>query len=731
MPPEMNPQTHDKQPDFLTFQCPLTIEAAGDAEKKNPGSPVFHMVAYTGGVMRITGFPHPVVVDLEGLAIDRQDIPVRLDHNPRQGVGHTQRVAIENGTVVAEGLISRGTSWARDVSKSAANGFPWQASIGASVIDAEFIPNGQQVTVNGRTFNGPLHVVRRALLKEISFVDSGADTNSSARIAANNPRPRNSRPGQPRKEPHPMEGTNVITTTTSDNNTDNAAQDTDVQAAAADSATHDDAGVDTHAPKPNTPKAQSAPTNKTTATPATSGTPSTPGTPGTLNASAGDHADPVTQMRQRLAAETRRVEAIQKLCASGGGKFASVEAQAIEEGWDVTKTELHILRASRPQVPASASSQRNLRGTPQVFEAVALMASGMPMSRIEASFDEPVLEAADKLRGVGIQACCELAYGQQLPRFRRDATGWLQAAFSTTSLPGILSNVANKMLLEGYSYIEDAWRRIAKIASVNDFKEHSRYRMTGAFKFEQVSADGELKHGKLDEQKFGQKADTHGIMFALTRQMIINDDMGAFTDIPRQIGMGAAEAIADAVWALWLKNPVQSDGKTFFHADHKNYAEGADTALNVDGLTAAEVLFGEQTKPNGRPLGIPANLLLVPTALKVPAEQLMKSLLLNETTTANKPKPSANPHVGKFEVVSSVYLSNASFMGASSKAWYLLADPNRLPAIEIAFLNGVDRPTVEKTDADFNTLGVQFRGYIDFGVREQDHRGAIKFKGEA
>jgi len=47
--------------------------------------PRFSMVAYTGGTMRISGFPHPVVVDLEGLAIDRQDIPVRLDHNPRQG----------------------------------------------------------------------------------------------------------------------------------------------------------------------------------------------------------------------------------------------------------------------------------------------------------------------------------------------------------------------------------------------------------------------------------------------------------------------------------------------------------------------------------------------------------------------------------------------------------------------------------------------------------------------
>lgn len=98
-------------PDNLVLTCPLTIQAADGGDKQMPS---FHMIAYTGGPMRIEGFPHPVVVDLEGLSIDRQDIPVRLDHNPRQGVGHTQRVAIENGQVIAEGLISRNTSWARD-----------------------------------------------------------------------------------------------------------------------------------------------------------------------------------------------------------------------------------------------------------------------------------------------------------------------------------------------------------------------------------------------------------------------------------------------------------------------------------------------------------------------------------------------------------------------------------------------------------------------------------------
>jgi hypothetical protein len=250
--------------------------------------------------------------------------------------------------------------------------------------------------------------------------------------------------------------------------------------------------------------------------------------------------------------------------------------------------------------------------------------------------------------------------------------------------------------------------------------------MNGSFKFEKVGQDGELKHGQVSEQQFSQQIGTHGVMFALTRQMIIDDDLGAFTDLPRAIGIGAADAISDAVWSCLLENAKQKDGKAFFCTDHKNLVTGAGTDLNVAGLTNAELEFSKQERSKDRPLGIPAKILLVPSSLKVVAEMLMKSLTLNEATNVNEPKPVMNPHAGKYEVVSTPYLSSAAFTGNSATVWYLFADPLRLPAIEVAFLGGQDRPTVERADADFNILGVQFRGFIDFGVKEQDWRGALK-----
>ena len=154
-----------------------------------------------------------------------------------------------------------------------------------------------------------------------------------------------------------------------------------------------------------------------------------------------------------------------------------------------------------------------------------------------------------------------------------------------------------------------------------------------------------------------------------------------------------------------------------------------DTALNIDGLTKSEVAFMDLTDTDGKPIGIMPALMLVPTALSAIGSQLFKSLELRDTT-ANAKFPIANPHQGKFRVEVSRYLANASYTGNSAKAWYLFAEPTDLPVIEVAFLNGQEAPTIETADADFNVLGVQMRGYHDFGVALQDPRGAIKSKGE-
>ncbi len=624
----------------LTGTAEITAIAAGaDAEKALPR---FKMLAYTGGAMRVAGWRHPVVLDLAGLSVPSQNRPIRFAHDPAAGVGHTDAIRVEGGQLVATGVISRDTATAREVVASSRNGFPWQASVGASVEEFEFIRESQKAIVNGLEFSGPINVVRKATLGEISFVDLGADGRTSASIAAQQGGGGNGSPAGGNTDPAPGAG--------------------------------------------------------------------------------------AAALRAEALAETSRIAAVRKICA---GKHLDIEAQAIRDGWDATRTELEVLRASRPKAPAIHAPDTSI--TSEVLEAACFQSA--KLEGLEKVCSAQALEVAAKRfqSGLGLQELlieAAIANGYTGRTFR-DSRRVLEAAFgrgieagmTIIDVGGILSNVANKFLLEGFFSVERVWRSICAVRNVSDFKTVTSYRLVGKDQYEQVAPGGELKHGTLGEETYSNKADTYGLMLSIDRRDIINDDLGAITTVPRKLGRGSGLKINDVFWTAFMNNAA------FFAVGNKNFISGADTALGIDGLTKGEVTFMDLVDSDGKPTGVMPSILLVPTALSAVGTQLYKSVEMRDTT-ANTKFPVANPHQGKFRIEVSRYLSNALYTGNSAKAWYLLADPSDLPVIEMAFLNGQEAPTIETSDADFSQLGVRMRGYHDFGVALQDPRGGVKSKGE-
>lgn len=672
-----------KKPRPETQGAPRSLELAGtcEIEAESPATsdgkvalPRFRMVAYTGGPMRIAGWRHPVVVDLAGLAIPSQNRPIRFGHDATSGVGHSDAIRVEAGQLVAAGVVSRDTQAAKEIVVSSKNGFPWQASIGASVEEFEFVKDSQKVIVNGRTFDGPVNVVRKATLGEISFVDLGADGNTSALVAA-------AADTNPDIKENPMSDSISVATSTA-------------------------------APAKSTavvpPVQASAPTSITSER--------------TLD-----------QIRAEALSETQRIGSIRRLCA---GRFEEIETKAISEGWDTTKTELEVLRAGRPKAPMGFTVNASPVNS-ATLEAACFLSAGL--AKPEECCDEQALDAASKRfrHGISLQELmleAAAANGYSGRTFRSDphnimrmafaARDQIEAGFSTIDIGGILSNVANKFLLEGFFSVERVWRNICAIRNVSDFKTVTSYRLIGTDQYEQVSPGGELKHGTLGTETYSNKADTYGLMLSIDRRDVINDDLGAITTVPRKLGRGSGLKINDVFWTIFLNNG------SFFTAGNKNYVTGTDTALTVDGLTKAEVTFMDQVDTDGKPIGVMPAIMLVPTALSAIGTQLYKSLEIRDTTASTK-FPVANPHQGKFRTEVSRYLANSKYTGNSAKAWFLLSDPNDLPVIEVAFLNGNESPTIESAEADFNVLGVQMRGYHDFGVALQDPRGGVKSKGEA
>lgn len=135
----------------------------------------------------------------------------------------------------------------------------------------------------------------------------------------------------------------------------------------------------------------------------------------------------------------------------------------------------------------------------------------------------------------------------------------------------------------------------------------------------------------------------------------------------------------------------------------------------------------DQTDKDGKPILISPAILLVPTSLKVVAQQLMTETRVNELTTSAK--PANNPHAGKWIPLASPYLNSQGIAGGSTTAWYLFANPADVAAMEIAYLRGQRMPTIESGETDFDMLGMKWRGYFDFGVAMQDFRAAVKSAG--
>ena len=681
---------------------------AGDGDA-TPGScdprPV-EIVAFTGEPLTVPGYDKPVVLDLSSLVVAGQRLPILHNHQQTvsETVGRTDAVDVLPDSIVIRGTLTAHNERSREVIQHARAGLDWQASIGAVPGRLVEVPAGQTIQANGREYTGPCYLAHDTVLREVSLVILGADRHTLAIVASAHPT---------------IKGANMPS----------------FEEWLAALGFKPEQLDETQMANMRLMYADEYPSEDTPTDPAPTDTPPAP-TPATPPVARSSAAASVFAARDQIARETERVHQVRAICArygspliTAGGRSSPLEAHAIRQGWTTDRTELEAIRLSRPVVHAGAGAFATAESAP-VIEAALAQAGKLP--NLEQHFPAPVLEAAHRqYRGrlsvhEMIHAAAVAGGYAGSTNVKSNLAPMLRAAFSTSSLSGILSNNANKFLVAGFMTVDQVWQLIAKRRAVSDFKTVTSYRMTGSFQFEKVAGDGELKHETPGEATYTNKADTYGKMFAITRQDLINDDLGAFADVPSKIGRGAGLKLNDVFWTAFLDNP------TFFTTGRGNYITGASTILQASSLQTAEQMFIDQTDDDGKPIGVQPAVLLVPSSLKRTAMELMSSSnFVVGGGSSSTQVPSNNTFQGAYQVGATPYLNNSRYTGYSATAWYLAASPADLALIEVAFLNGVEQPTVETADADFNTLGIQMRGYFDFGVAKQEYRAGVKSKGAA
>ncbi len=293
----------------------------------------------------------------------------------------------------------------------------------------------------------------------------------------------------------------------------------------------------------------------------------------------------------------------------------------------------------------------------------------------------------------------------------------------TGDFSALLSNIAGRRLRSSYDQVPSTYQMWARRApNAPDFKDITVVQLSGAPELLQTNEHGEFKYGTLKDGAETYKVVTYGRIVALTRQAIINDDLRGFDRLLTAFGDSARRLENRLVYAQLLGNPVMSDGKTLFHADHNNLGTGAGSVLDdIDALGEARAAMRMQKGMQGETLNISPRYLIVPAALEQKAYQF----------TSSNYAPIVPGQVNEFRAGGRTALEpivEPLLDAASVTAWYLAADSGQIDTVEYAYLDGAEGPQIE-SEMGFEVDGVSFKARLDFAAKAVDYRGLRKSNG--
>jgi len=410
-------------------------------------------------------------------------------------------------------------------------------------------------------------------------------------------------------------------------------------------------------------------------------------------------------------AERDRVASVIAACKG----HEDIMAQAVKEGWTAEKAELACLKAEKAEAEKAkklaeieagrtdAPSIINLKASApkdaKTVVAAACMGAAMSDAKGEAHCKGVDLDAAHDL---GIRRLSDVfaAFGfSYRPGDDAATTKALKAAFSSADIPNVLSNVAHKFVLAGFGDAGEYWRAVSRAIPVSDFKQVKGIRLVMGGLLKSLAKGGELQHVDLSDEARNIQAATKGSIVGITREDLINDDLGVLSFIPERFGMMAGRTINTDVFAA-------------ISTTASDYGANTSGAMSLDNLAAAYALAMGIKDKDGNPLGpMPTTILCSPSNY-ITARGIYQS----ETITGAASKtPRDNVMRNLLRPITAPYLSGT--------AYWLFSEA--FPLVDVAFLGGRQTPVVETANADFNQLGIQMRCYFDYGASKGETKAAL------
>ncbi|MFI4862429.1 MAG: hypothetical protein ACIAXF_17320 [Phycisphaerales bacterium JB063] len=289
-------------------------------------------------------------------------------------------------------------------------------------------------------------------------------------------------------------------------------------------------------------------------------------------------------------------------------------------------------------------------------------------------------------------------------------------AHSTGDFPYILADVMGKQLRAMYALAPHTWKQWCRSTTAPDFKTIKKIQLSEASDLVTIPEGDEYTYTTLTEGQETYALTKKGLGLKFTWESLINDDLDAFSRQPQILANSAARAVEKLAIGILTANAALADTLNLFSSGHSNLATGT---LSVTSLGAARALLRKQTAlGSDDPLELTPRYLLVPETIATTAQQLVSSTV--DPALANA---TPNPFANTLQVIPSARLDTDS-----TAQWYLLADPNEIDTVEVAFLEGEETPVVEEED-EFDSDCRKMKIRHSMAAKAIDYRGMVRSSG--
>jgi hypothetical protein len=383
----------------------------------------------------------------------------------------------------------------------------------------------------------------------------------------------------------------------------------------------------------------------------------------------------------------------------------------------------------------------------QAFDGLVTRQNTAPTASVNASITRDETETRRRAMAGALVARLARASGErnvQIPEMSRaygemgfaemaaETIGWrghlrtpaqvievFQRAFhSTSDFPGIFSDALNTRLLARYQTAMPTYRLFAAPYMATDFRTINVVRAGDFPSPQRIPETGEIPAGTFGESKEQLTVHPYGVRMNITRQMIVNDNLGAIDQMLGSYGDTILGWENDLVFELLVSNSytgptLLTDSVVMFHTSHGNET-ASGTAISLASVGAGRAQMMKQTSINGRKLNLQPSLVLTGPDRLTEAEQL--------TATIN-PALIASAQTDWIK-----RLRPAGDANITGDHWYLFADPSVAPAFVYGTLQGFEGPRIS-TDDPFTVQGISVKVEHDFGAAGVDYRGATHNEG--